>query len=209
MDVDVLAELSRPYGIDRYKKRRWQSIAGLEYALFGKGPVASNIVEGGAFWWGDQSEKTPDIQFHFLPGAGVEEGIGSVPGGNGCTLNSYHVRPRSRGSRHAALADPLDAPIIDPNAFAEPYDLERAIDGIMLSREICAACFGEFIRREHLPGRERAGARADFETFARQLGALRLSSGRHMPHGRGRDCRRRSASFRVRGIEACASATAR
>ncbi|TGS57759.1 alanine-phosphoribitol ligase, partial [Mesorhizobium sp. M3A.F.Ca.ET.201.01.1.1] len=123
-------------GIDRYKKKRWQAVAGLEYALFGKGPVASNIVEAGGFWWGDRTEKTPDIQFHFLPGAGVEEGIGSVPGGNGCTLNSYHVRPRSRGSVALRSADLRDAPIIDPNPFAERYDLERAIDGIEISREI-------------------------------------------------------------------------
>ncbi len=136
MDVDVVAELNGPHGIDRYKKKRWQAVAGLEYALFGKGPVASNIVEAGAFWWGDRAEKTPDIQFHFLPGAGVEEGIGSVPGGNGCTLNSYHVRPRSRGSVTLRSADLREPPVIDPNPFAERYDLERAIEGIEISREI-------------------------------------------------------------------------
>jgi choline dehydrogenase-like flavoprotein len=80
-------------------------MAGLEYMLFGKGPVASNIVEGRRLLVGRQDEKTPDIQFHFLPGAGVEEGIGSVPGGNGCTLNSYPVRPRSRGSVTLRTAD--------------------------------------------------------------------------------------------------------
>ena len=74
MDVGVLAELSGPYGLDRYKKLRWQALAGLEYALFGKGPIASNLIEGGAFWWGDRTEKTPDIQFHFLPGAGLGPG---------------------------------------------------------------------------------------------------------------------------------------
>src|SRR5262249_48030537 len=34
MDVDVIAELSGSYGIDRYKKKRWQAVAALEYALF-------------------------------------------------------------------------------------------------------------------------------------------------------------------------------
>ena len=168
MDVDVLAELSGSYGIDRYKKLRWQLMAGLEYAVFGKGPVASNIVEGGAFWWGDQTEKTPDIQFHFLPGAGVEKGIGSVPGGNGCTLNSYHLRPRSRGTVTLRSADPRDSPLIDPNAFAEPYDLDRAVDGIIISRDILAQpAFKPFIKREHLPG-EGISTRADCAAFARQ-----------------------------------------
>lgn len=170
MDVDVIAELSGSYGIDRYKQKRWQALAGLEYLLFGKGPVASNIVEAGGFWWGDRAEKTPDIQFHFLPGAGVEQGIGSVPGGNGCTLNSYHLRPRSRGSVTLHSADPRAAPVIDPNPFAERYDLERAIDGIEISREILAQpAFSKLIRQEHLPGRGVSG-RAALEKFAREHG---------------------------------------
>ncbi len=170
MDVDVLAELSGSYGIDRYKRLHWQAMAGLEYMLFGKGPVASNIVEAGAFWWGDRAEKTPDIQFHFLPGAGVEEGIGSVPGGNGCTLNSYPVRPRSRGSVTLRTANATDAPIIDPNPYAEPYDLERAADGILISRDILAqAAFKPFIKREHLPGAQ-VSTRQQAMTFAREHG---------------------------------------
>jgi len=170
MDVDVIAELSGSYGMDRYKKKRWQAVAGLEYVLFGKGPVASNIVEAGAFWWGDKAEQTPDMQFHFLPGAGVEKGIGSVPGGNGCTLNSYHLRPRSRGSVTLRSGDPRQAPLIDPNPFAEPHDLERAVDGIELSREILAQpAFSKLIRQEHLPGRS-IGGRAALERFAREHG---------------------------------------
>ena len=170
INFDVIAELSGSYGIDRYKKKHWQVMAGLEYVLFGKGPVASNIVEAGGFWWGDRSEKTPDIQFHFLPGAGVEEGIGSVASGNGCTLNSYPVRPRSRGSVTLRSSNPADAPLIDPNPFAERYDLERAIDGIELSREILSQpAIARFIAREHLPGRNVSGRR-ELEKLARAYG---------------------------------------
>ena len=39
-------------------------LAGLEYKLFNKGPVTSNIAEGGAFWYSDRSVATPDLQFH-------------------------------------------------------------------------------------------------------------------------------------------------
>ena len=186
MDVDVLAELSGPYGVDRYKKLRWQALAGLEYALFGKGPVASNLVEGGAFWWGDRTEKTPDIQFHFLPGAGIEEGIGSVPGGNGCTLNSYHLRPRSRGTVTLRSADPRDHPVIDVNAFADPYDLERAVDGIAISREILAQpAFARYVRREHLPG-EAHSEPCRHRGLRPAIWAFGLPSCRHLPHGRRR-----------------------
>jgi choline dehydrogenase-like flavoprotein len=168
MDIDTIYELNGAHSYDKYKKLHWKLLAGLEYKMFGRGPVASNLVEGGAFWWGDRAETTPDLQFHFLPGAGVEEGIGTVPGGNGCTLNSYHLRPRSRGSVTLRSADPLIAPVIDPNAFAEPYDLARAVDGVKLCREIMAqSAFFRFIAREHIPG---DGVRrdADYKTFARQ-----------------------------------------
>ena len=51
-----------------------RSLAGLEYALFGKGPVASNIVEGGAFWWGDRAGRRPTSSFISCPAPGEEGG---------------------------------------------------------------------------------------------------------------------------------------
>ena len=167
MAVDVVSELSGPHSYDKYKSVGWKLWAGIEYKLFGSGPVTSNLAEGGAFWWSDRREKTPDLQFHFLPGAGIEKGVGDVPGGNGCTLNSYPVRPRSRGSVRLRSADPGDQPIIDPNSFAEPYDLERAIDAVKISREVMAApAFASLVRREHLPGPE-VRSKAEYEDFTR------------------------------------------
>jgi len=166
--VDVIGALRGPFGIDRYKRRHWQVAAGLEYALFRKGPVASNIVEAGGYWWGDRNETTPDIQMHFLPGAGIEEGIGTVPGGHGCTLNSYHLRPRSRGSVTLASADPGAAPRIDPNSFADPYDLDRAVDGIRMCQDILSQpSFRRYLRDIHLPGLQ-VRTQSEYQEFARQ-----------------------------------------
>jgi choline dehydrogenase-like flavoprotein len=151
--TDVVWQLNGAHSYDKYKKLHWQALAGLQYLLFRNGPVSSNIVEAGAFWWGDRTEKTPDLQFHFLAGAGVEEGVGTVPGGNGATCNSYHTRPRSRGTITLRSNSPADAPIIDPNSFAEPYDLERHIDGIKVTQEIGRSkAFSKFVEREHFPG---------------------------------------------------------
>ncbi len=151
--TDVTWVLNGAHSYDKYKKKHWQLMAGLEYLFFKSGPVASNIVEAGAFWWGDRKEPTPDIQFHFLAGAGVEEGVGTVPGGNGATCNSYQTRPRSRGSVTLASNNPLDAPLIDPNSFADPYDLERHIDGIKITQEVGhTRSMRKFVDREHFPG---------------------------------------------------------
>ena len=165
--TDVTWVLNGEHSYDKYKKKHWQVWAGLQYMMFKSGPVSSNIVEAGAFWWGDRSEKTPDLQFHFLAGAGVEEGVGTVPGGNGATCNSYHVRPRSRGTVKLRSANPADAPLIDPNSFAEPYDLDRHIDGIKITQEVGRTrSMQKFVTSEHFPG-PAVKTRSDYEDIAR------------------------------------------
>ena len=152
--TDVTWVLNGPHSYDKYKKLHWKIAAGLQYYMFKSGPVASNIVEAGAFWWGNKKEeKTPDLQFHFLAGAGVEEGVGTVPGGNGATCNSYYTRPKSRGSVTLRSNNPGDMPIVDPNSFAEPYDLERHIDAIKITQEVGhSRAMQKFVSAEHFPG---------------------------------------------------------
>jgi choline dehydrogenase-like flavoprotein len=165
--TDVIWQLNGAHSYDKYKKPHWAVLAGLQYFLFRNGPVSSNIVEAGAFWWGDRAEPTPDLQFHFLAGAGVEEGVGSVPGGNGATCNSYHTRPRSRGSVTLRSNRIDDAPLIDPNSFSEPYDLERHIEGIIITQEVGRSkAFSKFVEREHFPGSE-CKTKSDYIAIAR------------------------------------------
>ncbi len=153
--TDVTWILNGAHSYDKYKKPHWMLIAGIQYYLFKTGPVASNIVEAGAFWWGNRKDKTPDLQFHFLAGAGVEKGVGDVPGGNGATCNSYFTRPRSRGSVTLRSNNPSDVPIVDPNSFAEPYDLERHIEAVKITQEVGRSrSMAKFVAAEHFPGPE-------------------------------------------------------
>ena len=168
--TDMIYELGSACSLDRYRKWHWMLWAGLEYALFRKGPVASNIVEGGAFWWVDRGAPTPDTQVHFLIGAGVEEGIPAVPSGSGCTANSYFCRPASRGTVRLFSADAAAAPLIDPNYLAEPEDLRRSREGVKMLREIMRQpAWSGWCTREHLPG---AAARtdSDIEDYVRRAG---------------------------------------
>jgi choline dehydrogenase-like flavoprotein len=168
--TDIVYELSGPYSFDRYKQWHWMLWAGLEYTLFRKGPVASNIVEGGAFWWSDRAAPTPDTQVHFLVGAGVEEGIPPVPSGSGCTMNSYFVRPRSRGSVTLQSADPAAPPIIDPNYLDDPYDVRMSIEGVKLMRDVMQqSAWKKFVSRELLPGMD-VRTDAEVEAYVRRMG---------------------------------------
>ena len=168
--VDIVHELRGPFSLDKYNKLHWKTWAGLEYLLFRTGPVASTIVEGGAFWYAEKDAPTPDLQFHFLVGAGVEAGVPSIASGSGSTLNSYTLRPKSRGTVTLRSADPADAPIIDPNFLADPYDLRISIEGVRQSREIMRQpALQRYVKREHFPG-EDVKSTAELEAYVRQYG---------------------------------------
>jgi len=168
--VDIVAELQRAESLNKYRRPHWAAWAAAQYALFRKGPVTSNVVEGGAFWFSDPGVSVPDLQFHFLAGSGAEEGVPDVPSGSGITLNSYATRPKSRGTVRLRSADPGDAPIIDPNFLAEPEDLLTSVQGVRICREIFGQpALGRYIKRQFLPG-EDVKTRADHEAYVRQYG---------------------------------------
>ncbi|MHA1553208.1 MAG: GMC family oxidoreductase [Alphaproteobacteria bacterium] len=168
--VDIVYELKGPTSLDKYNKLHWMLWAGVQYMLFRSGPVTSNVVEGGAFWYADPSLPVPDLQFHFLAGAGVEAGVPAVPSGSGLTLNSYTLRPRSRGTVTLRSADPQDTAIVDPNFVADPRDLKTSAQGVRISREIMnQPAMAKYVKREHFPGDE-VKSQADLEAYAQQFG---------------------------------------
>ncbi|WP_435610230.1 GMC family oxidoreductase [Pseudomonas knackmussii] len=168
IEISLIYELTGPHSYDKYKKPFWKAVAGLQYALFRQGPAASNLIEGGAFWWGDKEQATPDIQYFMVVGAGIEEGVDSVPGGNGCTLNLGQIRPRSRGFVELNGSDPQTPPRIVPNYFSDPYDLDALVDGCMVGEEIMSQpAFKPYIARRHVPSAS-ARTREQMRQFCQQ-----------------------------------------
>ncbi|MBX2883307.1 MAG: GMC family oxidoreductase N-terminal domain-containing protein [Granulosicoccus sp.] len=168
--IDIVYELNGPDSLNKYTKWHWMLAAAVQYKLFKSGPVTSNVVEGGAFWFADEKASIPDLQFHFLAGAGVEEGVPAVPSGHGCTLNSYTLRPKSRGTVRLRSAKAQDNPVVDPNFIAEDYDIKTSAEGVRISRDILnQSAMGRYVKREHLPGPD-VKSQADLEAYARQYG---------------------------------------
>ena len=152
LDLFVIAECTGPHTYDRYAKPVWSALAGLQYLLTRKGPVASSLFETGGFWYADPHARSPDIQLHLGLGSGIEAGVAAMPDG-GVTLNSAYLRPRSRGTVRLASSDPLAAPLIDPNYWADPFDREMSIRGLKLAREIMRQdALKPFVKAERLPG---------------------------------------------------------
>jgi choline dehydrogenase len=186
LDVFMIYPVKGNLGYDRYKKFSWQVRAALQFALTRKGPITSNVVEGGGFWWVDRSDPNPDVQFHFLAGSGVEAGITAIPEGkSGCTLNAYLVRPKSRGTVSLRDANPESAPLIDPNYLDHPDDLRKTVDAVKLSRTIMQQpALAPFLESEHFPG-SNCASQSQLEDFVRRearsgyhpAGTCRMGSG--------------------------------
>ena len=200
LDVFLIYQLTGPNSYDKFKKLHWQIWAGMQFALFRSGPITSNVVEGGAFWWVDRNEDEPDVQFHFLAGASLEAGIADVPGGNGCTLNAYLTRPRSRGTVSLLGTNPMQQPRIDPNFLSDPDDLIKTVESVRLGRKIMAgSAIARYLKQEHFPGIN-VESQSELEAFVRS----RSRTGYH-PVG---TCRMGSdagsvvdTQLRVRGVD--------
>lgn len=152
LDLFVISECTGDHTYDNVAKLRRTLWAGLQYALFRSGPVASSLFETGGFWYADPDARSPDIQFHFGLGSGIEAGVARLRNA-GATLNSAYLHPRSRGTVRLASGDPAAAPLIDPNYWSDPHDRRMSIEGLKLAREIMSqAALKPYVLAERLPG---------------------------------------------------------
>lgn len=177
IDLCVICECTGEHSYDPVQRPHRTIAAGLRYLLTRSGPAASSLFETGAFAFADSSARSPDIQFHFGQGSGIEKGIAKL-GQAGVTLNSAHLRPKSRGMVKLASGDPGAVPLIDPNYWAEPYDREMSLRGLEIAREIMSQpALKPYIRREVLPGRAVTSA------YELDAYAIRMAKTDHHPVG--------------------------
>ena len=171
----------------------------LEWRNFRSGMLTTNFAEAGGFVKSDPTEQRPDLQLHFVIGKLVDHGRKTVFG-HGYSCHVCLLRPQSRGSVQLASADPMAAPLIDPNFLGEADDMRRMVRGFRIMRNILSqsalAGFG---------GRELA-ASADAKTDE-QIEAFIRSRADTIYHPAG-SCRMGNgaldvvdAKLRVRGID--------
>lgn len=177
LDLFVIAECTGDHtydGVARLHRTIW---AGIQYQLFGSGPVASNLFETGGYWFVEAGARSPDLQFHLGLGSGIEAGVARLRNA-GVTLNSAYLHPRSRGTVRLASADPASAPLIDPNFFSDPHDSAMSIRGLRIARELMQqAALRPYVMAERLPG---PGADSDSDLF---VYACRTAKTDHHPVG--------------------------
>ncbi|MBC8056475.1 MAG: choline dehydrogenase [Rhizobiales bacterium] len=130
------------------------------------GTLTTNFAEAGGFIRSTPQEPLPDLQLHFVIGKLVDHGRKTVFG-HGYSCHVCLLRPKSRGALTLANADPLAAPLIDPNFLAEHDDLDRLVRGFKAMRTILQQpALAGFCGRE-LPASAGAQTDAQIEAFIR------------------------------------------
>jgi choline dehydrogenase-like flavoprotein len=126
----------------------------------------------------------PDLQVMFVD---VPLRAATLPGpaiGEGYTLATSLMLPGSRGTVRLASAEPGTPPLIDPNYYADPRDLEVFAAGLRAAREIGrAAALDQWRGEEVLPGPDvhddaslRAYLRRNLQTYSHPGGTCRIGT---------------------------------
>jgi len=109
-------------GIAQYRRER-------------RGRMTSNFAECGGFLKTRPELDIPDVQLHFGMSMVDDHGRKRHRGG-GFSCHVCLLRPKSRGRVTLANADPLAAPLIDPNFLGEDADLESMVAGYKVTQRL-------------------------------------------------------------------------
>ena len=117
-----------------------------------RGPLTSNVAEAGAFVRTQANLSMPDIQYHFTPVYYLNHNF-TVPEGDGYTIAPCVLHPRSRGYIALRSTNPEEAPIIQPNYFADEVDMQVLVEGVKIARKLGETqAFSPFRDMETHPG---------------------------------------------------------
>ena len=129
--------------------------AGLQYLATKSGPVTTTGVESCAFLDPTGLGGRPTIQMFCVPTVYLDRDVMGADPGDGLTINSLLLQPKSRGRVTLRSADPYVLPVVDPQIFADPRDLETTIQGFYFARRVLEQSpMKELIKSEIFPGRE-------------------------------------------------------
>ena len=150
MKVPTLNDALRPWW-----GKAW---LGMQYLLFGRGPLATSINHGGGFFRTDPGQARPNMQLYMqafstlIPKTGERPLLTPDPFA-GLSLGLSNCRPTSRGSIHIQSPDPMRHPRIVANAYSTDTDVAEMLAAVKFLRHIAAqAPMRDLVAEELRPG---------------------------------------------------------
>jgi choline dehydrogenase len=151
-EVPLIASTNRPSGYFGQDKGWRMVVNGLQYILFGTGPVTTTGIESCLFYDPDGGER-PAIQLYCAPIVYLDRDVSSAKPTYGVTLTSCLLRPKARGTVRLRSSNPVDKPLVDANFFGHPDDLRLTLASLHYARRLLATRpIGPKIAEELLPG---------------------------------------------------------
>jgi choline dehydrogenase len=108
----------------------------MKWKASGRGPLSSNVGEGGGFLRTREDLPAPDIQYHVAPAGFYDNGL-REPIERMVTAAPTLVSVRSRGSLRLRSADPAWHPEIDAAYYDDGADLDAMLAGMKRLWDIC------------------------------------------------------------------------
>ncbi|SOD71392.1 choline dehydrogenase [Jatrophihabitans sp. GAS493] len=124
----------------------------LQWKATGRGPLASNIGESGAFFPTRDGLAAPDMQIHLAPTAFYDNGMHEASV-RAVTVAPTLVSVASRGRLRLRSTDPSWHPEIDAAYFDDQSDMDAMVAGCRRAAEIAnSGALGKLIAGPFLPG---------------------------------------------------------
>jgi len=166
LDCSIQYECTQPITLFSQNNPLNAVRTGLQYLLFRKGLATSQGLESGGFVKSRPEIETPDLQFHFII-ALMFDHTRKKADRHGFMAHVCHLRPESRGFISLKSADPMAAPLIQPNYLAAEEDRRALINGVRVARTVFAQrAFDPYRGPEIAPGAN-VTTDADINAFVR------------------------------------------
>ena len=144
LSLDYVQECTQPVTVDNMANPLIKLAVGLRWLINQTGVAASNFWEMGGLVFGNQSVKTPNLQYHFAPV--YPEFVGrKIRLHQAYNMTVDQLRPKSRGEIRLLSADPADRPKAHFNYLSDPHDLKELVEAFKSMEEIFnQQAFNEF-----------------------------------------------------------------
>ncbi|PWQ92736.1 GMC family oxidoreductase [Leucothrix pacifica] len=151
--------------------------AGIQYVLGRKGLLSLSVNQAGGFIRSNPEESQPNLQLYFNPLTyTLKPGDSKLmnPDPYAAFSMSFNAcRPESRGHLEIRSADPMDKPSIHPNYLDTDKDIQEAIEGCRILRDLAASApMAKLIESETLPGAEVQTDEALLADFRERAGTI-------------------------------------